>query len=1177
MKLTNKTFSNHNRILLSGVPEGLDALALHQLTESDHSNTILHIARDDTRLAILLDNLKIFSSKTKVFEFPGWDCLPYDRVSPNIEITGRRLNTLRKLTIFESKIEDSGPLIILTTVNAILQRVPPKTFFLNTVLTLTVGETINSERLSNFLIQNGFNLTGTVRETGEVAFRGGIVDIFPAGSEKPVRLDLFGEKIENIKHFNPADQRSTQEVHSCTIHPAREFILDSKTVSLFRSKYRQMFGDVTQDSLYEAVSEKKIYPGIEHWIPFLHNKMETLFDYLSKYIVTFDFKADEVIKSRLKTIWDLYNSRHSFLVNPETNKTKSRAPIYHPLPPEDLYLTELELTSTIRNLAKGWFTPFSSSNETQISNYDVACDLGGRRGKNFTAKSSEILSTNEKTVVSNIFDKIVKTIHAEHKTSKRVAIVAYSEGSRKRLLKLLRDHGIKFITPVCNWEEFSRLDKNTTGVFLTRLEKGFTSGDFTIITEQDIFGERITRKTHRQRPIDFILDLSEITKGDYVVHLDHGIGGFEGIETIIADNKPHDCLIVKYLGGDQLFVPVENIDLLSRYGSNTSGATLDRLGSASWQARKAKLKNRLKVMADELINVAAKRTLQPGKRLTVDEELYEKFCTRFPYQETEDQLNAIDEALNDLAIGKPMDRLVCGDVGFGKTEIALRTAFSAVFSGGQVAIVTPTTLLARQHFNTFIERFAGYPVRIEQLSRMITQKQANATKSGMQTGEIDIVIGTHALLSPSIKFKNLALLIVDEEQHFGVSHKEQLKQLRNNVHVLTLTATPIPRTLQMALSGVKEMSVIATPPVDRLSVRTFILPYDPLVIREAIAREIYRGGQIFYVCPRISDLKGVEQELKNLNPDLKISIAHGKLKSRELERVMTEFYEGKSELLLSTQIVESGLDIPSANTLFVHRSDRFGLSQLHQLRGRIGRSKQRAYCYLMLSSHSDLSSAAEKRLEVMQAFDSLGAGFTLASHDLDIRGAGNLLGGEQSGHIREVGVELYQHMLEEVVSKARGDSLNQENSDWSPEIKIAASILIPETYVRDLNARLRLYRRVSEFKSESEIEIFASELIDRFGPLPPEVENLLKIIFIKQLCKQNRVNKLDAGPKGLVMSFENNEFTKPAALIKFIQKNADVLSLRSDHRIILKSNWQNETSRLEGVKRFLIKLVNIQN
>ncbi|RUX02737.1 transcription-repair coupling factor, partial [Mesorhizobium sp. M8A.F.Ca.ET.023.01.1.1] len=654
-----------------------------------------------------------------------------------------------------------------------------------------------------------------------------------------------------------------------------------------------------------------------------------------------------------------------------------------------------------------------------------------------------------------------------------------------------------------------------------------------------------------------------LSAGDIVVHADHGIGRFIGLRTIEAVGAPHDCLEIHYAGDDRLFLPVENIELLSRYGSDTAEATLDKLGGGAWQSRKAKLKRRLLDMAGQLIRIAAERQMRAAPALVPAEGLYDEFAARFPYEETDDQQTAIDSVRDDLGAGKPMDRLICGDVGFGKTEVALRAAFIAAMEGFQVAVVVPTTLLSRQHFKTFSQRFSGLPIRVAQASRLVGAKELAETKKALAEGQVDIVVGTHALLGSSISFKNLGLLIIDEEQHFGVKHKERLKDLKSDVHVLTLSATPIPRTLQLALTGVRELSLIATPPVDRMAVRTFISPFDPLVIRETLLRERYRGGHSFYVVPRISDLAEIHDFLKESVSELKVAVAHGQMPPGELDDIMNAFYDGQYDVLLSTTIVESGLDIPTANTLIIHRADMFGLSQLYQLRGRVGRSKVRAYALFTLPANRKLTDTAERRLKVLQSLDTLGAGFQLASHDLDIRGAGNLLGEEQSGHIKEVGFELYQQMLEEAVAEVK-DSGEVQDGGWSPQIAVGTAVMIPEGYVPDLQLRLALYRRLGDLETTEEIDAFGAELIDRFGPLPDEVKHLLKIVFIKALCRKANVEKLDAGPKGVVIHFRKREFPNPVGLVKYIGEQGSLAKIRPDHSVVFARDWPNAEKRLAG-------------
>ncbi|MCB1405944.1 MAG: transcription-repair coupling factor, partial [Rhodobacteraceae bacterium] len=625
---------------------------------------------------------------------------------------------------------------------------------------------------------------------------------------------------------------------------------------------------------------------------------------------------------------------------------------------------------------------------------------------------------------------------------------------------------------------------------------------------------------------------------------------------------PHECIALEYAGGDRLYLPVENIELLSRYGHETG--LLDKLGGGAWQAKKARLKQRIREMADKLIRIAAERELRKAPVLNPPEGLWEAFAARFPYAETEDQLTAIEDVITDFDRGRPMDRLVVGDVGFGKTEVAMRAAFIAAMSGLQVAVVCPTTLLARQHFNSFTERFRGFPLVVRQLSRFVPAKQASATRAGLTDGTVDIVVGTHALLAKSIKFRNLGLMVIDEEQHFGVGHKERLKELRSDVHVLTLTATPIPRTLQLSLSGVRDLSLISTPPVDRLSIRTYVSDFDTVTIREALLRERFRGGQSFYVVPRIKDLPEIEEFLRTQVPEVKVLVAHGQLAAGELDERMNAFYDGKYDVLLATTIVESGLDIPRANTMIVHRADMFGLSQLYQIRGRVGRSKTRAYCYLTTKPRSPLTPQAARRLKMLGSIDSLGAGFTIASQDMDLRGAGNILGEEQSGHINEVGYELYQQMLEETIARLRsGELADLDDGQWAPQINLGVPVLIPEAYVPDLDVRLGLYRRLSTLENKVEFEGFAAELIDRFGDLPKEVNTLLVVVRIKSMCKRAQIARLDAGPKGVTIQFHQDKFPNPRGLVEFLHDQKDQAKIR-DNKVVIRRDWGTDKDKLRG-------------
>jgi transcription-repair coupling factor (superfamily II helicase) len=1148
----------HRRLTIHGAPEGHDAFLLGRLAIG-RAPEILHVCHDDGRMARLAAAIRFFWPDIDILTFPAWDCLPYDRVSPNAEIVSRRVDTLTRLA--DADGEPRHRRIVLTTVNALVQRVPPRKLFRGRVLSLAVGERIPLDRLIAFLGENGYTRTETVREAGEFAVRGGIIDVFPSGEANPLRLDFFGDTLDGVRSFDALTQRSTGTLEGFALKPMSEVLLDESAIHRFRTRYREQFGTVGDDDpLYDSISAGRRYIGMEHWLPLYYEELETIFDYLPRAAVTLDYQALDSRDVRQATIADFYAARKTMPA-----AARGSAPVYRPVQPEQLYLDAREWDAALAERAVADFTPFATPERMEGS-----FDAGARPARSFAEARA-----NPKI---NVFDAVRDYLAEERAAGRRVAVAAFSAGAADRLTTVLRDHGVTEVQRADGWTALQAIPRRATGVVVLGLEHGYVTDDLVLVSEQDILGDRLARPPKRRQNFDkFIAEVATLAAGDLVVHAEHGIGRYDGLVTLEVSGAPHDCLRVIYAGDDKLFVPVENIEVLSRFGSEETDVQLDRLGGVAWQSRKARVKQRIREIAAELIAVAAERQLRQGEVLPAPEGLYEEFAARFPYPETEDQLRAIAETLSDMASGKPMDRLICGDVGFGKTEVALRAAFVAALSGTQVAVIVPTTLLARQHFRTFQRRFAGLPVRIGQLSRFVSAKEAKAVKAGLAAGEIDVVVGTHALLAKDVKFKHLGLLVVDEEQHFGVKQKEKLKRLKSNVHILTLTATPIPRTLQLALSGVREMSIIATPPVDRLAVRTFVMPYDGVVIREAVLREHHRGGQCFYVVPRISDIDHVKEQLAKIAPEMKVGIAHGKMGASALEAVMGAFDEGSYELLLSTNIVESGLDMPSANTMIIHRSDMFGLAQLYQLRGRIGRGKIRAYAYLTLPAGKALSETAQRRLEVMQTLDTLGAGFTLASHDLDIRGAGNLLGEEQSGHVREVGIELYQHMLEEAVAEARSGAagLAAPAEEWTPQITVGTSVLIPDSYVADLGVRLGLYRRIATLLDQREIDAFAAELIDRFGPLPQEVGNLLEIIAIKRLCRDAGIEKVEAGPKGAVFTFRDNRFANPAGLAAFIQKQVGTAKLRSDHKLVVARAWDDARARVNGLTRLLRELATL--
>jgi len=1126
-----------DHITVGGAPEGFDARLVLQEVEA-RAGPVIHVARDDKRMAAMAAALDFFAPDMPVIRFPGWDCLPYDRVSPNADISATRMATLATLV-------HGAPqrFVLLTTLNAVTQRVPPRDVLREAAFAAARGERIDEKALRDFLVRMGFSQAPTVTEPGDYALRGGIIDIYPPGEAGPVRLDLFGDVLDGIRRFDPGSQRTTDTLQKIELAPVSEVILDDEAIRRFRQNYRIEFGAAgTDDPLYEAVSAGRKHAGVEHWLPFFHERLELVFDYLPGAAITLDDRVAPARAARWEGVTDQYEARQHALTQKSRGDT-----VYKPVPPGLLYLDEAAWQAALdaRRVLQFAVLP-------QATGQGVI-DAGGRIGRSFAPERQQ----------ENVNLFSVLKDHVEARMAKGpVVIASYSEGARERIEGLLDDEGL--IGPV-TIRSAKALGKHGLHLAVWPLEQGFEGPDLTVISEQDVLGERLIRGARRKRRAEnFLTEAQALTQGDLVVHVDHGIGRYLGLEVVTAAGAAHECLVLEYAESSKLFLPVENIELLSKYGHEDG--LLDRLGGGAWQAKKARLKERIREMADRLIRVAAERELRRAPVIEPEHHAWEAFAARFPYQETDDQLHAIEDVANDLAAGRPMDRLICGDVGFGKTEVAMRAAFAAAMCGHQVAVITPTTLLARQHYREFADRFRGFPIDVRPLSRFVSSGEAAKTRDAMARGTADIVVGTHALLAKSVRFKNLGLLVIDEEQRFGVTHKERLKQMRSDVHVLTLTATPIPRTLQLSLSGVRDLSIIGTPPVDRLSIRTYISEFDTVTVREALLREHYRGGQSFFVVPRIKDLPEIEDFLANQVPEVSFVVAHGQLAATDLDDRMNAFYDGKYDVLLATTIVESGLDIPTANTMIIHRADMFGLSQLYQIRGRVGRAKTRAYAYLTTKPRVPLTPGAEKRLRVLGSLDTLGAGFTLASQDLDIRGAGNLLGEEQSGQMRDVGFELYQSMLEEAIAKIRSgetDGIAETGEQWAPQINLGVPVLIPEDYVPDLDVRLGLYRRLSGLETKVEMEGFAAELIDRFGKLPREVNMLMLVVRIKAMCKRAGIAKLDGGPKGATIQFHNDKFASPQGLVEFIEAQRDLAKLR-DNKLVVRRDWKVEADRIKG-------------
>ncbi len=1143
---------------ISSVADGAEAFILYKLSQVS-KNDILFIASDGTSLAQTASLLRYIAPTTEVLTFPAWDTVPYDRISPNTGIIAERVDVLAHLSLNPTAAK---PRIIITSVGAVMQKLPPKKVFLNSVKSIQIGSQLSLTDFLHYVSLNGYTRVEQVMEPGEYAVRGDILDIFPAGSEHPLRIDLFGDEVEKIRTFDVLTQRTTGEQNHYTFQAAGEVILDENTVKNFRSRYRETFGAACKDDeIYEAISNSKKYMGMENWLPFFYEEnLPTLFEYLPQATVIFGRNAEAAIEAKNDSIIDHYQAR---LENLSLKSQQTEVDTYRPVPPEQMFLSPQEILSKINLHMTSLNMPDGNDN------IDAA-----------TIPSRDFSSAKNITP-SQVYVELLNSFVEYGKLSR--FICCYTAGSRERLFTLLNEaisnNNFKVnLTLADNWKDACLKARDSIVLIVAGMQHGFRNDEFYFVSEQDILGPKQNHRSPRKvSSKDFIADVSSLNIGELVVHLEHGIGRFMGLENISAGGADHDCLKIIYANDDKLFVPVENIEMVSRYGADDENIQLDTLGGMAWEAKKAKVKKRIHELAEKLIAIAARRQLKKAETYIASDGIYDEFCSGFPYNETDDQLNAISDVMGDLSAGIPMDRLICGDVGFGKTEVALRAAFTVAMSGGQVALIVPTTLLARQHYMNFKQRMNGFPLNVAMLSRLTTVTEARKIKAGMKDGSVDIVIGTHALLSDNIEFNNLGLLIIDEEQHFGVAHKEKLKALKDDVHVLTLTATPIPRTLQLSLTGVKQLSIIATPPVDRLAARTFVMPFDRVMIKEAIYREKFRGGQTFVVCPRVSDIPEVQKILKEIAPDVEILVAHGQMPVKQLEDVMNSFVDKKGDILLSTTIIESGIDMPSVNTMIVYRADMFGLAQLYQLRGRIGRSKVRGYCYFTVPQHKNLKPIAERRLSILQALDSLGAGFSLASHDMDIRGSGNVLGEEQSGHIKDVGIALYHHMLEEEIMRIKnGEKLEEKASaEWSPQIVTGVPIMISETYVRDLGVRLGLYKRIGSLETPEELLDMREELVDRFGPIPQEVENLLKTVEIKQLCRQSNIERIDAGAKGFVIGFHNNNFKSPDKLVDLIARSGGSIKVRPDQKIFIARDLDEYAKRLEAIRSFIEKLLSL--
>jgi transcription-repair coupling factor (superfamily II helicase) len=1103
-------------------------------------------------LELVANSLRVLIRHRDVRVFPAWDVNPYDRVGPSAEVDGERLSVVDDMMRGE-------PMVLVTSVAALGVRVPPAVGNRASEIVLEPGQRVNLAHLAVKLTDAGYTRQELVDGVGQFAIRGGLLDVWPAAEPEPLRVDMFDDEIESIRAFEPSTQKSTEQRDRAVLGRARMAATGEDEVRNFRAAYREHFPDGTQDETYTAISEGLVPPESGQFLPlFFDEPMPSLMALLPPQTHVF---VPDTLQVQAEG-WDE-------LVQQAYEARKAGGGI-RAIPPQLLYVGAAEMLGALGGFA-----------QTRI----MAFDSG--EGEPSGLRAHMFATGNRHTALQTA----AKEVSARLAEGWRVALTAPTAPALAQFLRALEGEGVP---PAPLYSEFKAEASYHAAV--CGLKAGWVDAPHKqlVLTEGDVFGARLgaAPKKRKRSPEEMIAHFSVLHEGDYVVHETHGIGQYVGLSTIEIEGKKQDFVRLVYAGDDRLLVPVENLDLLSRYkGAEAGHVVLDKLGTGGWELRKAAVKEDLMAMADELLATAAAREMVEREHIPATAVGYDAFCAAFPYPLTEDQQRVMEDIEADFERGVPMDRLVVGDVGFGKTEVALRAAYLVAASGRQVAVVCPTTLLARQHFEVFSERFAGYPLRVGRLSRMVNAAETKRTKEGLKEGSIDVVVGTHAVLSKDLAFKNLGLIVVDEEQRFGVAHKEKLKQIRAEVDVLTLTATPIPRTLQMAVGGVRQLSLITTPPVDRQAVQTHVLGWDNVTLKAAITRELVRGGQVYVVAPHVEDLPRLQDDLGDLVPSARIGVAHGQMPEGQLEVVMEAFYEGKLDILLATTIIESGLDVPRANTMIVYRSDRFGLAQLYQLRGRVGRSTAKAFAYFLLPEQGTLGAEAAKRLQILQRLDGLGAGFTLASYDMDLRGFGNLLGKQQSGNIRDIGFELYTKLLKEAVAAAASRKARKEKEvpvdetlrSSTVSMKLGLTYLIPESYVADEATRLDLYRRLargSEEEAESagpdeRLQEFRAEMVDRFGPLPAEVDALLQVVSLKHRAALLNISKLEVGDKGVVVAFERGKFINPAGLIALIQKLSGILVLRPAGRgqeLVWHRRLGEGMARLKGVGVILAEL-----
>jgi len=1094
----------------------------------------------------LARDLRFFSGPSlPVLQLPDWETLAYDVFSPHPDIISERIATLYQLPRLVSAL-------VVTSAGTLIQRLPPRHYLEGSSLVLQTGQKLDLDQFRNSLESAGYSCVSQVMEHGEFAVRGSLIDLYPMGSELPFRIDLLDDEIDTIRRFQPANQRTEDRLQSVDLLPAREFPMNEEGIRYFRQRFRARFDvDPRKAVAYRDVSAGSAGNGIEYYLALFFEQLDCLFDYIPQGSL---LVATQGAREATVSAWQDIQARY------EDRRHDIERPL---LRPDEIALAPEEIEERWQAFPCISAQPFELTEEQLASG-----------GVNFGSHRPPELHIDHRAE-----DPAASLAEFLGQFPGRVLVAAESAGRREILLDVLRGRDITLPT-VETWQAF--LDSGLRqAITVAPLENGllFEQAALAIVAEGQLFGDRAQQQRRRRRterdPDTIIRELTDLREGAPVVHESCGIGRYLGLHTLTAGGSTNEFLALEYAGGDKLYVPVHDLHLISRYtGASPEHAPLHRLGSEQWAKARRRAAEKIRDVAVELLDLYARRAARKGTRHEYDEREYRAFSSEFPFEETADQQAAIEQVLADLRSTQPMDRVVCGDVGFGKTEVALRAAFGVVQSQRQVAVLVPTTLLAQQHYQTFVDRFAEWPIRIEVLSRFRSAREVEKVMKGLADGSVDIVVGTHKLLQPGLKFKQLGLVVVDEEHRFGVRQKERLKALRAEVDMLTLTATPIPRTLNMALGGLRELSLIATPPEDRLAVKTFVSEWSDSVIREACLREIKRGGQIYFIHNAVESIQRVAAQLAELVPEASIRVGHGQMRERDLEQVMLDFYHRRFNLLLCTTIVESGIDVPTANTIVINRADKLGLAQLHQLRGRVGRSHHRAYAYLLTPPRNAMTGDAQKRLEAIESLENLGAGFTLATHDLEIRGAGELLGDEQSGQIQEIGFSLYMELLEKAVSaiKSGKDPRLEQALNHGPEVELGLTALLPADYMPDVHMRLILYKRIASARNEQELRDLQVEMIDRFGLLPEASKMLFRIAEIKLAAMPLGIRRIEAGATGGKILFSEDTQVDPLSLIKMIQSDPARYRLDGPSAIRFKSNWEDPDARIKGILGLLFVL-----